>query len=705
MLPGQSQPNIEPAAAVVAAGGSPISSTTTTPIVPKGLTKETTDGITATVARSHGIDAAERGAALAGGSAVEALLTLEEIESDWRLWLKGALPAYCEYDWAPHQSELWDFVWKIEDGVKPAAFVGGWCRGHGKSTSIENAVLMLAARNRRTYCLYVCETQEQADKHVQDIGARLESDRIEHYYDALARRRVNKYKHSKGWKRDRLVTDHGLVVDSLGLDVAARGIKFENQRPDIIIFDDVDNEGDSPAMIAKKIRLITKKIIPAGSRDVAVFFMQNLIHEDSIVSMLFDGRADFLNRKKKSGPIPALRGFSYETYNDEDGNRLYKVAGEPTWAGMDLEACNYWINEVGLTAFLTEFQHDVKVTSEGAVYPEWSEIHHLITYSEFMRVYGRAAQDHNGQFQMPRDWNCGCGQDWGTTVLHPCVTLWASRPNENLTCSDSIFFYRELVRPFWPSPKGKLVDPISPHDIAELIKDAERAWVENERMTIRVMSHEQTAAQATYVKHEELAFAKWTPDRVGGIAQVQNFLDIDRSKPHPFRRDPKTGEAIMGRPKLYFIVPDDQGSLYYDAEGKLKVKGALDSRGFIRTRWEKPRYKYPATASGGERDRPDALHNDAMDAERGLAKYFFMQPRELDDAERYEDKLNERLKADRMTQDLPTLDPQTAAQRVHARMIELERIKEREAEEEAEESDDLDGGGHFILGGSVTRGD
>ena len=71
-------------------------------------------------------------------------------------------------------------------------------------------------------------------------------------------------------------------MDALGLDVGSRGSKDEERRPDLIIFDDVDEKHDTLKTVAKKIDTITTSILPAGSSDCAILFIQNIIHEGSI---------------------------------------------------------------------------------------------------------------------------------------------------------------------------------------------------------------------------------------------------------------------------------------------------------------------------------------------------------------------------------------------------------------------------------------
>ena len=78
--------------------------------------------------------------------------------------------------------------------------------------------------------LYVCASQDQADKHVASIAGLLEQ--------AGVVRRLNKFGSPRAWRRNQLQCDNGFTVEALGLDTAARGIKVDEFRPDLIIFDE-----------------------------------------------------------------------------------------------------------------------------------------------------------------------------------------------------------------------------------------------------------------------------------------------------------------------------------------------------------------------------------------------------------------------------------------------------------------------------------
>jgi hypothetical protein len=235
------------------------------------------------------------------------------------------------------------------------------------STSAEVAVVALGVRGRRKYCLYVRETQDQADKSVANIASLLESDAIARYYPEHASRQTGKYGNSRGWRREQLRTAGGYTVDALGLDTAARGIKVDEQRPDLIIFDDIDGKNDSPATTKKKLETITHSILPAGSQDVAVLGIQNLIIAGGIFTQLAEGTADFLVDRIVSGPFPAVDGLEYEWQADPRSGvrRAVITSGTATWEGQNLATCQKQIDTFGLSAFLKECQHRVTDKAEG----------------------------------------------------------------------------------------------------------------------------------------------------------------------------------------------------------------------------------------------------------------------------------------------------------------------------------------------------
>jgi phage terminase large subunit-like protein len=271
----------------------------------------------------------------------------------WQAWLETHFPHVCRFTFGKRHQAFWRWIDQLKLGVRPKAFIAIWPRGGAKSTTVELGVARVCAKLSRRFVLIVSETQEQADKHVQAIAAHLERLGVE--------RAVNQYGTSKGWKRQQLRTANGFNVAAFGLDAGSRGVKLEEFRPDWIVLDDIDGRHDTAKTTEKKRQIITETLLPAGSADCAISFLQNKIAEDSLISQIADGRAEFLLRREPVSEEPAVLGLTYELREDENGTASYVVTGgEPTWDGQSLAICEMQINDWGLQAFLREAQHEVE---------------------------------------------------------------------------------------------------------------------------------------------------------------------------------------------------------------------------------------------------------------------------------------------------------------------------------------------------------
>lgn len=291
----------------------------------------------------------------------ESRLTEKPAPDNWRDWTRELFPGYITAPFAERHEELWDWGWAIERGERTRPFIAIWPRGGAKSTTAEMLTVYLGAEDKRGYTWYVCETQDQADKHIETIAEMIESSKVEEYYPQFAERKVGKYGHSRGWRRNRLRTASGFTIDGMGLDKAVRGSRIEEQRPDFMVFDDVDGELDSALTTEKKIKILTKSLLPAGSNNLVVLGIQNLIIPDGIFAQLSDGRADFLSDRILSGPYPAIEGLEVE--QTKDGFVI--TSGTATWKGQDRETCQAQIRQWGYSSFLAEAQHEVDAPPGG----------------------------------------------------------------------------------------------------------------------------------------------------------------------------------------------------------------------------------------------------------------------------------------------------------------------------------------------------
>ena len=287
----------------------------------------------------------------------------------WDVWLRASFPDHIVAPMAHRHLALWAWLDTLTPGIRPRPKVDIWPRGGAKSSTAELGCAWVGRQRRRRFGLYVCKTQDAANRHVQSIAALFETLGVP--------RAVNEYGHSKGWTRQMLRTAHGFNLLAIGLDVGVRGAKLDELRPDLIILDDVDDRHDSAMVVQRKVEIITESILPAGSADCATLFIQNRIHDGSIAAMLADGKADFLLDRLPVLEEPAIIGLIYEQRDREDGTRVYEITGgTPTWDGQSLDICNQQINDWGRRAFLREAQHLTKNDDTGL----WQRVRDIEPY-------------------------------------------------------------------------------------------------------------------------------------------------------------------------------------------------------------------------------------------------------------------------------------------------------------------------------------
>lgn len=248
--------------------------------------------------------------------------------------------------------------------MRPRPFIAVWPRDRGKSTNGEASVIDLAGRGKRLYIIYVRETQDQADQSISNIQAMIEDSKVREYYPELAQVRQSKISGgSKGWRRERLASASGVTIEGIGFDTAKRGARELEQRPDMIIFDDIDNRLDSEATIKKKYVTFTQTLIPMGSKDCAFFFLQNVIIKDGICARLCgvsDQPSDALIDRIVSGPyVDVINPEFEEQMTEHNVVRKVIVGGELTWPELGLEGIQATIDKNGFASWKSENQQQV----------------------------------------------------------------------------------------------------------------------------------------------------------------------------------------------------------------------------------------------------------------------------------------------------------------------------------------------------------
>jgi hypothetical protein len=526
----------------------------------------------------------------------QVILDASESEGKWGDWLPRMGPDTFTGEFALHHADFWTWYWKMLQARKRGQKIAGddlvyaavWPRGGGKSSAVEWACIAEGALLNKGYVLYLSGTQALAEGHLQAIKNRLESSEISKWYPGLGNPKVGKFGQRFGWRQNMLITEGGWGIAALGADVGIRGGKLIDVRPTMIVVDDLDDIQDSFQLVQRKIEVLTRSVLPTGTGQTIVLFAQNLIHRHSVLNQMLTGKVKILSRRRMTAPVKALEGIEIEFSNGRD----QIVAGKPTWSGLSLVACQKFLDDSGKDAFLAEYQHDFAASLEGLVIPEFDERIHLITWSEFERIYGIRT--------IPAHWKKDVGLDWGSSgyEAHPTAVSFFTTSGEDSALPGVHFLYKGLT--FGTSV---LVDTVG-----EAIQEAigGRAGSEAERAYRRFrMSHEARSERDTLRIKYNIPFQAASAGKRDGIAQIRHYLQVDPNMLHPFKPD------VWGKSFFYWIVEDDQLEVAKDDAGLSRWREEI-----IDWRW----IPQEIHDTGITREMPVKFRDDAMDSMRMITQ-------------------------------------------------------------------------------------
>lgn len=568
-------------------------------------------------------------------------------------WAKTIFPSYFNRPFAEYQKESWKWAWSINSDTRYRPRVECQPRGVGKSTSAEAIVAALVARHRRRMIGYVSMGEKKSTKHFDSIRAMFETPQFINLYPHCRPQVQTLRQTASQWSRKAIVTASSAMVVPLSLTGSSRGWKSPvGARFDMLVLDDIDELGMSIDVIRKCIELLKSEILAAGDDKTLVLVPQNLIHRYSIVQGIYDKSLDLLIDRVFCGPYPILKGqYEAERQDIGDGGERWKITrAEPFDAAISVEYAESLLTLYGKDVFDRECQHDVMKVDLENDFTAYDEIYHIITYSEFADYFDEryhVVNQYDGTLTIPTRWQVGRGLDWGTTPLHPSVCAFITKPDQTSPLADSHFLFAEVCLPPFPKSLTNESMIVSPGVVADAIRDTGNKWALQDGQIVKSeMSHEASAALNSMIQDlaedRRVFFGKWKAQKGSGVPQIQNQLKIDKSQPHPFRKFPAGftingvdvgGRAMMGRPRFYIVVPDDQGALFVDG-GRLCVNGAKDSKGMARTRYEIPLYSF---RNSGQKK----IDDDAVDAIRGLMSTFGVNA----DPETQSEKIDRRTEA------------------------------------------------------------
>jgi hypothetical protein len=541
------------------------------------------------------------------------LIDLLDDPEGWRVFLPRVGKSSFKSEFSKFHADFWNWYWHLtylrKKGLpitqEKLTFIAAWGRGNAKSTVVEWASLIEGMMGLDGYVLYVSLTQASAESHVAAIRKRLESSDISYYFPDMANPAMGRHKNRFGWRQNFLQTESGWSIRPLGLDTAVRGLKEEDLRPSIIIFDDIDGYKMSPDVVQANLDTIARDILPAGTSNTIQLVANNLIGEHTATNRIINGLETTVMADHEPSVYPAFEKIEVEKVIDRQSGEPAYVITEcvPIWKQFDQEAARVNLNKLGLEAFMAEYQHDFSLDKSDKVIPEYDEKIHVITWSQFMTMF----PDTPLMGYVPQHWQVGVGLDVGFTDTHISGWSWLAMSAEDSRLPFCHFRYR--VKTYIGESMNEQAQ-----DVQGIINYTDpktgQIWKESNQYATMKMSHEALNERKVLQREYEMLFGIAKFGKEDGIPQWRSLLRVDKRLPHPFHKDTldaATGFWKLGRPNFFDVIWDD------DVNAP-KSRGDMAIAIYQIKNWQRVRPKL--TSTGQQDAKPMKWEDDVNDSTR-----------------------------------------------------------------------------------------
>lgn len=184
---------------------------------------------------------------------------------------------YIKYPTAKFQKEIIKYLDEKNDNLFVVSF-----RGSSKSTIVTTAypIWAILGKQQKNFIIIFCQTQSQAKQHLMNLRTELEN-------NELLKKDLGPFKEiSNEWGSASLVfSKNNARITIASNDQSIRGLRNNQNRPDLLILDDVENIASTKTRESrdKTYKWLKGEVIPAGDKDTRLIIIGNLLHEDSLL--------------------------------------------------------------------------------------------------------------------------------------------------------------------------------------------------------------------------------------------------------------------------------------------------------------------------------------------------------------------------------------------------------------------------------------
>ena len=196
------------------------------------------------------------------------------------------LSHYGELPSAPMHDELFQMTENDDLFSVVQAF-----RGSGKSTicTLSYPMYAVLGKQERKFIVICSATEELSQRHLANIKEEFESnERLRHDFGMV-------HEEESPWNSRALsFGKHGAMIAAISIDQSMRGIRFGSKRPDVFIFDDIEDRQKMKTQEGrdKIFETINSDFIPAGAKEKKLIFVGSSLHADSPMNRLRDAVID-----------------------------------------------------------------------------------------------------------------------------------------------------------------------------------------------------------------------------------------------------------------------------------------------------------------------------------------------------------------------------------------------------------------------------
>ncbi len=196
-----------------------------------------------------------------------------------------------------------------------------WARGLGKSVHWTVGIPIWLWINEQTkFMLLISANADSAKTLLSDVQAEFEA-------NPLLKHDFNPEMQHGSWAEGDFRLKDGTRFTARGRGQKLRGLRYRNQRPDLVVIDDADDDelSQNPARVKKVINWIYKAVMGIGDKgNFRVIIVNNRISNNSIL-------AHFANHKKwKHLKVNAIDKNGEPNWNEKYTKEYYQLQEEET---------------------------------------------------------------------------------------------------------------------------------------------------------------------------------------------------------------------------------------------------------------------------------------------------------------------------------------------------------------------------------------